>query len=89
MALGAQSRDVRRVVVGHGFGLAAMGVAIGLGGSLAFARLLDPLLYKVSATDALTLGLTSCGLLGVAIAASFVPAVRATRIDPLEALRDL
>ena len=89
MALGAQRRDVRRLVVGHGFGLAAIGVAIGLSASLAFARLLNPLLYKVSASDPLTLALTGCGLLTVALVASLVPATRATRIDPMEALREL
>ncbi len=89
MALGAQRRDVRRLVVGHGFGLAAIGVAIGLSASLAFARLLNPLLYKVSASDPLTLALTGCGLLTVACVASLVPATRATRIDPMEALREL
>jgi len=89
MALGAQHADVRRLVVGHGFGLAAIGVAIGVSASLAFARLLNPLLYKVSASDPLTLALSGGGLLAVALVASLVPANRATRIDPTEALREL
>ena len=89
LALGARHHDVRRLVVGHGLGLTAIGVGIGLTASLAFARWLNPLLYKVSASDPLTLALTGCGLLTVALVASLVPANRATRIDPMEALREL
>ncbi len=89
MALGAQHHDVRRLIVGHGLRLAALGVAIGVGASLAYARLLDPLLYKTSARDPVILALTGGGLLVVAVLASFVPAFRATRIDPVNALREL
>ncbi len=89
MALGAQRGDVRRLVVGHGLRLATLGVAIGVGASLIYARLLDPLLYRPSARDPLILSLTGAALLAVAVLASYVPALRATRIDPVEALRQL
>jgi ABC-type antimicrobial peptide transport system permease subunit len=80
---------VRRLVVGHGLRLAALGVTIGVGASLACARLLEPLLYRTSARDPRILSLTGAALLAVTMFASYIPALRATRIDPVEALRQL
>ncbi|HLM55386.1 MAG TPA: FtsX-like permease family protein, partial [Pyrinomonadaceae bacterium] len=87
IALGAQGRDVLRLVVRHGFALAAAGVGVGLLGSLVLARLLSSLLYGVSTSDPLTFAGVSLLLTGVALLACYVPARRATRVDPLTALR--
>jgi putative ABC transport system permease protein len=87
MALGAQPLDVLRLVIGRGVALTVGGLAIGLVAAFAITRLLNTLLFGVSATDPLTfLGVAL--LLGfVALAACYIPARRATRIDPLIALR--
>jgi predicted permease len=87
LALGAQPRDVLRMVVGSGLRLAAIGVVVGLAGALLLTRLMQGVLYGVSANDPLTFGAVAVGLLGVAMLASWVPALRATRVDPLVALR--
>jgi putative ABC transport system permease protein len=87
MALGAHRSDVLRMVVGQGAMLAAIGIALGLAGALALTRFLASLLFAMSPTDPLTFGAVSLGLIGVALAASYIPARRATRIDPLAALR--
>ena len=87
MALGAQSGQVRRMVVRQGLVLAAVGVAIGLAGALALSRLIGSLLYGISPNDPVTLGAVTLGLLAVATVASWLPAMRAARIDPIEALR--
>jgi predicted permease len=89
MALGAQRNDVRRLVVGQGFWLAALGVTIGVSAALGLSRFLDPLLFRVSARDPFILAATGGVLVGVAVLASYLPARRATRIDPMEALREL
>jgi ABC-type antimicrobial peptide transport system permease subunit len=68
-------------------GLALIGIVLGLGGALALTRLLSNLLFDVGATDPLTFVLVPLGLLGIALAASFLPARRATRISPVVALR--
>jgi len=87
MALGATRQDVVRLVLAQGIVLAVAGVAIGLGVSFALARLIASLLFEVKATDLLTFSVAALVLLGAAILASYVPARRATRIDPLVALR--
>ncbi len=87
LALGAQARDVLLLVLKQGSKLAIIGVLIGLGGAWAFTRLLKTLLYGVSPTDPLTFALTATGLLLVALLACWIPARRATKVNPLVALR--
>ena len=87
MALGAQRSDVLRQVVGEGAGLAALGVVIGIGASLAITRVMSTLLFGISATDPLTFVGVVVLLSVVALLASYIPARRATRVDPLVALR--
>jgi putative ABC transport system permease protein len=87
MALGAARRDVVRLVVGQGMTLTILGVAIGLAGSLGLTRLLSNMLYEVPATDPLTFLTVSLALIAVAFLASYIPSRRATRVDPIVALR--
>jgi len=87
MALGAQYGDVMKLVVRHGMFLTGLGLAIGLAGALALTRLLSAMLYGVSATDPLTFAAVPLALAGVAFCACYLPARRATRIDPIVALR--
>jgi putative ABC transport system permease protein len=87
MALGAQWQDIARLIVGHGARLALIGIAIGIATSIALTRLMKTLLFGVSATDPLTFISVSILLIIVAVAACYVPARRAMRVDPMVALR--
>ena len=87
MALGADARGLLRLVVGGGLALAATGVGIGLLGAWALTRMLDSLLFGVAPTDPTVFAVVAVGLLAVAGLASYLPARRATRIDPITALR--
>ena len=87
MALGARSRDVLRLVVRHGMTLALIGVGVGLGGAWALTRFMSSLLVGVSPTDAVTLSAVSLCLISIALIACYLPARRATKVDPLVALR--
>ena len=87
MALGAQQRDVLRMVLSRGLTLALIGIGIGLGVALAVTRLMQGLLFGVSATDSATFATVAALLFAVALLACLIPATRATRVDPLVALR--
>ena len=87
MALGAQGRDVLQLIVGQGVWLVALGVASGLLASLALTRLLGNLLFGVSGTDGLTFTAMAVLLAAVSLLACWIPARRATKVDPMIALR--
>ncbi len=87
MALGARAADVLQLIVGQGMGLVAIGLAIGAAGALALTGVMRSLLFGVSAADPLTFVSVSALLAAVAFAASYIPARRATRVDPMVALR--
>ena len=87
MALGAARTDIFRLVVGHGLSLTSIGLLTGFAASVAFTRVMSTLLYETSATDPITFGASAALFMGVALIASYLPARRATRIDPTGALR--
>jgi len=87
MALGASARDVMQLVLGHGFGMILIGIAVGILGALAAGRLLEHLIDGTRATDPSTFAIMIPILLAAAFFASFIPARRASRIDPMSALR--
>ena len=87
IALGATTRGVLQLVIGNGVRLVVLGIAFGLAGAVAANRLLADLLFGVSATDPLTFTAIALLLSAVAILASYIPARRATKVDPLVALR--
>jgi putative ABC transport system permease protein len=87
MALGAQSRDVLRLVIKQGMGLALSGSAIGIAGAVALTRAMKSWLFGVGPTDPLTFAAVALLLVGVALLACYIPARRATKVDPLVALR--
>jgi len=87
IVLGAEARQVLRLVVGRGAVLALAGILLGVGGALAATRVLKSFLFGITPTDPLTFVAVATGLAFVALAASYVPARRATRVDPMVALR--
>jgi ABC-type antimicrobial peptide transport system permease subunit len=87
MALGAQKRNVLSLVIRHGMRLALIGVCLGAAAAIALTRVLASLLYEVAPTDPLTFASVAFLLLAVAWLACWLPARRAARIDPMEALR--
>ena len=87
MALGAQQEDVLKLVVSQGLRLTLIGEVAGILGALGLTRFLSSLLYSVKPSDPLTFVVVSLGLAGVALLASYVPARRATKVDPMAALR--
>jgi len=87
IAMGAQRGDVVRMVLGQGAKLSLLGVAIGLAAAFALTRLLSSLLFEVRASDPITFAVVAGVLVLVALVACAIPAIRATRVDPLIALR--
>ena len=87
MALGAQMTDVMKLVLKSGLVLAVVGVGLGLAGAFALTRLMTSLLFAVEPTDGATFGLVTLCLLATTLMACYLPARRATKVDPLVALR--
>jgi putative ABC transport system permease protein len=87
MALGAQTKDVLALVLREGMSVVLVGIAIGLAGALALSRVMTGLLFGVSATDPLTFAAIPLILIAVALAACWIPARRAVKVDPMVALR--
>jgi putative ABC transport system permease protein len=89
VALGASAADILRLVLGYGLSIGVAGVVLGLAGAMLVGRLLAPLLFGISAADPLTIGGAAVLLVLVIVTASAVPARRALRVDPVQALREL
>jgi len=87
LALGAERRDLLRMVIRQGAKLGLVGVCVGIGGALVLTRFLSSMLYGVKPTDPFTLLGVSLILAAVALLASYIPARRATKVDPMVALR--
>jgi putative ABC transport system permease protein len=87
MALGAERRDVIRLVIVHGLSMTAAGISIGVGGAAALSTALQGLVFGVEPTDPATFAAVIAMLLAVSLAACYLPAWRATRIPPTTALR--
>ena len=87
IALGAQRRDVLKLVLRSGMLLVTIGLALGLAGALALTRLMSTLLFEVSPTDPITFGAVALGVVLATLLACYIPARRATKVDPLIALR--
>jgi ABC-type antimicrobial peptide transport system permease subunit len=87
MALGAQRREITRMFVRYGLGLTAIGIACGLAAAMALTRLMGSLLFEVSPVDPLTYVAVCLSLTAAAMLASYVPALRATLVNPVTALR--
>ncbi len=87
MALGASAETVRRMILAQGLRLAAVGIAFGLLGAFGITRVIGTLLYDVTPTDPISFGLVAVVLAAVAAAASYLPARRATHVDPVVSLR--
>jgi putative ABC transport system permease protein len=87
MALGAQPLEVIRLVLGNGGRIALMGILMGVGGSLSIGRVLNSLLFGVTATDPVTFVVVTLLLCVVALAACYIPARRAIHVDPMVALK--
>jgi ABC-type antimicrobial peptide transport system permease subunit len=85
--LGARTVDVLKLIVRNGMMLVVIGVVVGLAGAFALTRLMTTLLFGVTPTDGLTIVIVSAVLIGVALVACLIPARRATKVDPLVALR--
>jgi ABC-type antimicrobial peptide transport system permease subunit len=87
LALGAQQAELRRMFVGYGLVLAAIGIAVGLGAAAGLMRLMKSLLFGISPLDPLTYAAVPVVLVAAAILASYLPARRAAAVDPVEALK--
>jgi ABC-type antimicrobial peptide transport system permease subunit len=87
MAIGARPSDVLRLVVGQGCRLALAGVALGLGAAMVVGRAMRGLLFGISSSDPVTYAVVTVALISIALLASYIPARRATRVDPMVALR--